>query len=397
MKIALVAPLDLSFVLFCKGIVDNLNEINDIELVLISDVHGKDNYCSNIIKKWNVKFIPIKCHRYVNLIKDLNYIFSLYKIFKKEKFDAVINIATKPNIYGSIAGHFANVNKIFCSVWGRGSVFVDNKKSVKEKLIKFILLKLYKRAFNVCSKVWFTNQYDLNYFKSVKLIDNNKIILTKNYVPTDDYAPYILSHHREVVLRNELKMKKEDKLVVMVGRLIWAKGVREFVESSKILKDKLPWLKFVFIGPVEKGISDVVPESYLRENEKTGNFIWTGFRKDVKDIYALADLAVLPSYYKEGGYPRALTEPMSMGKPIIAADSPDCRGPVEHEKNGYLIPIKNSKALADGIEKIMLDDSLRETMGKYSRKKAVRDFDEKMIVHDVLSKMGFDIPTSVMN
>jgi len=385
MKVAVISPDDLSTVLFCKGIVDTLKKMDGIEPILISDVFGEDGYYKNILKTWDVKFFPVKGTRYVNPVVDLQYMNSIYRIIKKEKVDAIINNCTKQNIYGSIVGNFANVDKILCSVWGRGSLFSENNKSIKEHLVKLVLIQLYKKAFHISSKVWFTNQNDLDYFITKKLVDKRKVILTKNYVNTDDYVPCALPLEKAANLRNELHMKDGDKLVVMVGRLIWAKGVREFVEASQLLKAKMPWLKFVFVGPSENGISDAVPESYLKESEKLGNFIWTGFRKDVKDIYALADLAVLPSYYKEGGYPRALTEPMAMGKPVIAADSPDCRGPVEHGKNGYLIPIRNSHALADAITSIMSDDCKRRNFGEYSRIKAVNEFDEKVIVKQVIN------------
>jgi N,N'-diacetylbacillosaminyl-diphospho-undecaprenol alpha-1,3-N-acetylgalactosaminyltransferase len=172
----------------------------------------------------------------------------------------------------------------------------------------------------------------------------------------------------------------------MVARMIWAKGIKEFVEASKILKDRMPHVKFVLVGPKEEGIDDAVPESYLTESERSENFIWTGFRNDVKDLYAISDLAVLPSYYREGGYPRALTEPMAMGKPVITTDNVDCRSTVEHGRNGYLVPIKNAKALADAIEILMNDDKKRERFGQYSRLKAVKEYDEKIIVQQVIKK-----------
>lgn len=166
--------------------------------------------------------------------------------------------------------------------------------------------------------------------------------------------------------------------------MIWAKGVGEFAEAAEILRDRLPFVKFILVGPEETTSPDAVPEMYLKDAERKANFMWIGFRNDVKDLYALSDVAVLPSYYREGGYPRALTEPMAMGKPVIAADSIDCRAPVENGRNGFLVPIKDSKALAAAIETLMVDEKKREEFGRYSRIKAVTEYDEKVIVRQVV-------------
>ena len=132
----------------------------------------------------------------------------------------------------------------------------------------------------------------------------------------------------------------------------------------------------------------------MREKEKSANFKWLGFQDDVKRLYAIADLAVLPTYYKEGGYPRALLEPMAMGKPVITTNSEDCRGAIEDGKNGFLVPIQDSRALASAVDQIMSDDHLRERLGAYSREKAVRDFDEQEIVFDALSRLGLPVKVS---
>src|SRR5207237_7943469 len=126
---------------------------------------------------------------------------------------------------------------------------------------------------------------------------------------------------------------------------------------------------------------------YLKEHSRHANFIWTGFRNDVHSFYSLADVAVLPSYYREGGYPRGLTEAMCMGKPIITTDSVHCRGTVEHGNNGYHVQVKDFRALADAIREIIADDDKRERFGRYSREKAVAEFDEKTIVADVVRRM----------
>jgi N,N'-diacetylbacillosaminyl-diphospho-undecaprenol alpha-1,3-N-acetylgalactosaminyltransferase len=379
MKIAIVCPDGLSVLLFLKGVIRTLKERDGVEVVVVND----DGEYKEEIEALGTKSIRVEMCRFMSPLKDVIYTAKLYRIFKQENIDVVINVSTKPNIYGTIAAKLSRSKKILCSVWGRGAAFVDDT-SVQQQLLKMSLSALYWVAFKLSDKVWFTNMNDYEYFRSRHTVSPQKVILTKNYVNIEEYSPSVLPLERLEELRTELHLTDQHQVVVMVGRMIWAKGVREFVEASRLLEEKLPFVKFILVGPEEDGSADAVPVSYLREHERSNNFQWVGFRNDVKDLYRLADLAVLPSYYREGGFPRALTEPMSMGKPIIASDSVDCRSPVEDGKNGYLVPIKNAHALASRIEELMLDEEKRAAFGRYSRSKAKKELDENVVVPQVI-------------
>lgn len=379
MKIAIVCPDGLSVLLFLKGVIRTLIERQGVEIIVLND----DGEYKKEIEALGTKSIRVAMRRFMNPLADVTYTRTLYRIFKREKVDVVINVSTKPNIYGTIAAKLSRSPRILCSVWGRGAAFVDGG-GVKQRLLRTTLSTLYWVAFKLCDKVWFTNMNDYEYFRSRRSVSPHKAILTKNYVDTVEYAPSPLSPERLQTLREEFQLTDRHNVVVMVGRMIWAKGVREFVEASQLLQAKRPFVKFILVGPEEEGSADAVPASYLRESGRGNNFQWVGFRNDVKDLYRLADVAVLPSYYREGGFPRALTEPMSMGKPIIASDSVDCRSPVEEGKNGYLVPIKDSHALASCIEELMLDQGKREAFGRYSRIKAQKELDENVVVPQVI-------------
>ena len=383
MKIALIVPLDFTAVLCCKAMMNILKEYENSEVCVISEVVPEGGYVKTI-ESWGFEHIHVDMDRHVNPLRDLKYTFTLYKILKAKKIDIVINACTKPNIYGPVAAKLAGVEKILSSVWGRGTAFLDDA-GFKWKVLKFILEKLYYVSFRLSDKVWFTNNNDYDYFIGRKTVQKSKTILTKNYVDIDEFSPTVLPEEKLNSFRKEFGFKCDDKIVILVGRMIWSKGIGEFVEASKILQDKLPDVKFILVGAEEKTSPDAVPTSYLEDSNKMSNFHWVGFRTDVHDLYAFSELAVLPSYYREGGYPRALTEPMAMGKPVIAADSIDCRLPVEEGKNGYLVPIKDSQALADAIERIMIDDKKRNMFGSYSRTKVESEYDEKVIVRQVIN------------
>ena len=391
MKIAIILPNDFSIVTFCGALVEFLQNGDQNKVYAVCGVHGQhgentSGYYSEIMKSWGVAHLPISYYRFLSVRKDIKYIFSLYRILRNEKFDMVVNIATKANIYGSIIAKIIGTKNIACSVWGLGVNFGDHP-GIKEKGVKSLILLLYKIAFRFCNRVWFTNEHDYNWFLSKRIVKPSKSFLTRNYVNTSYYSPVSVPQHKILDLRRELGLNLNDRSVVMVARMSWAKGVKEFVEAAAILRDGYPTVKFILVGPMDDGSPDCVPESYLKENEKYQNFVWTGFRKDVPVFYALADLAVLPSYYREGGFPRGLTEAMAMGKPIITTDSVHCRATVEDGKNGYHVPIKDSKALASAIEKIIVDNDKMEKFGRYSREKALNELDERKIVSEVVRKM----------
>ena len=385
MKIAIVIPNDFSIVWFCEELVKALLSDKNNTICVISDIHDGYEYghYAEIMKKWGVDHIPIKFYRFVNPVEDLKYLITLYKILRQEKVDMVLNISTKPNLYGSIAAKLANVDKIVCSVWGLGLAFAD-MKGFKSRILKIIVKMLYRIAFNISQKVWFTNKIDHDYFVSRNIVSPEKAILTKNYVNTDEFSPESVSREEILKLKKELGLKLEDKVVIMLARMSWAKGVRQFVEAASILRKDMPELKFVLVGPEDVGSSDRVPESYLRDSEKYDNFMWLGFRRDVKELYAISDLAVYPSYYREGGYPRGLTEPMAMSKPVITTDSIHCKGTVEDGKNGFIVPIKDSKSFANAIKKIASDEEMAHEFGRCSREKAINEFDEKKIIRQLV-------------
>lgn len=383
MKIAIVIPNSLSALLFCKGIINNMKSVDgyDIHIICQEDIHADK------LRELGVNIINLDMYRFISPIRDTLYLVKLYKIIKREGFDVFLNFSTKPNIYGPIAAKMANVKTIISHIVGLGATFLPNN-GIKSILLQNILLRLYHLSCKLCDKVWFTNPNDLNLFISWDIINKKKVVLTKNYLDVDYYSSTTVDSTSIFGLKKELDIRDKDRVVIMVARMIWSKGIKEFAEASEILKDKHPHIKFLLVAPLEPNALDSVPESYIRQIEQKSNLKWLGFRSDVKSLYALSDLAVLPSYYKEGGYPRALTEPMAMGKPIITTESEDCRGTVEEGKNGYLVPVKDSKALAAAISLLIEDNDKLIQFGQYSRLKAERDFDENKIVPQALIECG---------
>lgn len=384
MKIAFFCPDDLSTVIFAKSFLKFVKDRDHIEGYTISPVLM--NYIDQL-DKLVVRHYPVRMGRYVSPYSDLCCFLSVYGICRRERFDAVLNFTTKPNVLGAVAARWAGVTKVVCAVRGLGGPFLP-QSDLKGRLLQRMVKILYRLACSMSDKVWFTNQGDMDYFLQDGLVGLEKTVKTTNALDIAEYSQDCIDKDEIRKLKRELALQENDKIVVMVGRMIWSKGIREFVEAAESVGRERPDLKFILVAPGEKGHPDEVPDSFITAKGKMENFIWLGFRKDVKNIYAISDLAVLPSYYNEGGYPRALLEPMAFGKPVITTDLPQCRGPVEDGRNGYLIPPRDVRALQEAILKVFGNEEERRRMGVYSRVKIESEFDDRRVVEKILSNIG---------
>ena len=353
----------------------------DNDVTVISDLHDgyRRGHYRDIVKQWGVKHKYVKTSRFISPFQDLRYLLALYRILRTDRYDMVINVATKPNIYGSIAARWAKADRIVCFGWGLGLTF-EKTRNIRRLGIKYIMSVLYWYAFKVSHKVWFTNEHDLDYLASRGIINREKAILTRGFVDTDLYSPSSVSESKSINLKKGLGYNLEDKIVIMVARMSWAKGVKQFCEASDLLRNDYPNVKFLLVGQEDTGSPDGVPKSYLDRYEEHANFSWLGYRIDIRELYSIAYMAVFPSYYREGGWPRGITEPMAMGKPVITTESKHCSSAVDDGVNGLIVPVKNSGVFARAIEKIVRDEKLAADFGERSREKAVRELDEKLIM-----------------
>ena len=386
MNIALVCPDGLSIILFCKGIIRALQSIPSARVFVMCEAGTHEQEIAAL----GVSCISVPMYRWLSPWEDFKYCWRLWREMRCCKCELVLNFATKPNIFGTFAGKFAGARLNYLHVVGLGAGF-ESRSNFRGKVMRWMFFRLYRLACQWSNKVWFTNKQDRLFFIDRGLISDKNTVLSRNYLDTDEYAIELISDQRKNEARSLCRLADGEKMVIMVARMIWQKGIREFAEAAELLRDTHPKLKFILVAPLETGSQDAVPEAYVREKEKSANLKWLGFQNDVKCLYAIADLAVLPTYYKEGGYPRALLEPMAMGKPVITTTSEDCRGTIEEGKNGFLVPIQDSQALTAAIAQVMSDDELREKLGAYSRVKAVRDFDERSIVLNALRELGLPV------
>lgn len=340
-------------------------------------VAAKDTGKREKIEKLGFVFENIDFDRKsTNLLIELKTIIQLYNLFKKRQPRVVYQVTIKPIIYGLLINRFFKIKSIN-TICGLGYVFTNEKKNHLRRLIVF----LYKFVFrNSNSFTFFENKNDLNTFLNLGIITKEK----KNKIVNG--AGVNLDKFNAIVTR-----KVTGKInVVFPSRMLWDKGVEEFIEAAKLLEKKYKGVVFFKLyGMIDEGNKEAVSKGYLEEIKIADYLEWFGFKEDMVSVYEGADIVVLPSYYGEG-LPTSLAEACAMGLPIITTDSVGCKECVDEGVNGFKVPIKSVYELANAIENLILNEDLRIDMGNASRLKAEKDFDQKKIVKqysEVFEKM----------
>lgn len=381
MKIALVAPDDFSLLIYRKGLILSLLKLGH-EVCLIS----KAGEFVPQLEKLGARHISVNLGRFINPISDLSVLIRFYQIFRKEKFDIVHNFTIKPNNYGTFMAYAAGCNKILNSVTGLGFIVYEPwEKSFISSTLKFGLKIFYALSSRLSEKTWFQNPDDMSYFIKNRMIKPDKAVLVKS--SGINLKEWKLPGNEKIAsLKKNSGFHPDDILVVMVTRALNSKGIHEFLYAMEELTGKYSHIKFVLAGGAEENLNRGVPASLLKEKAARHPFFWLGHQENVIDIFAIADIIVFPSYYREG-VPRCLLEAMALKKPIVTTDHGGCREAVENGINGFLVPVRDGNAVAEKVELLILSPELRDKMGNAGFEKAKLEFDEKLIVDALLKNL----------
>jgi glycosyltransferase involved in cell wall biosynthesis len=171
--------------------------------------------------------------------------------------------------------------------------------------------------------------------------------------------------------------------VVLAARMLWDKGVGEFVEAARLIRQAGVQARFALVGDPDPDNPASVPEAVLRSWHGQDGIEWWGRRDDMPSVYHAAHIACLPSYYREG-LPKVLLEAAACGRPLITTDAPGCREVVQDGDNGILVTPRDAQSLARAIGKLIGDEKLRHTMGKRGREIILKDFSSELVVRETL-------------
>ena len=359
MKIIFSSNISWSIYNFRRGLLMSLKKDGHH----IYTIASKDDY-SNKLEELGFRHTNIIINNNSkNPINDLNLIYQYYKIYKKIAPDVICHNAIKPNIYGTIAAGILNI-PVVNNISGLGTIFINNNFStIIAKLLYFISQKK-------AAAVFFQNSSDLELFLKNKLINKNKcIIIPGSGVNTKKFV-------REMGI-NKLNKKFT---FLFIARLIYIKGIIEFVEAAKIIKNKFPNVQFDILRPIYSSGETAIKPSELEEWISSGYINYLGESDLVKQEMDKANCVVLPSYRE--GLSKVLIEASSMSLPIITTNVPGCKDVVIDGETGFLCKVKDHIDLALQMEKmIMLSSQEIKLMGEKGRKRAIEVFDENIIIN----------------
>ena len=338
----------------------------NFEVVILSPI---DEYISYLNKPSHVKHVPLRFlfPQRKNPFLDFLFCYELWKTYKDEKPDLVINFTIKPNIYGGMIGRLLNI-PIINVVTGLGYPFLHPTG------INKIIPLLYKLSFARIKKLITYNKEDRSEFIKRKIVPAEKcFIVNGSGVNTNRFRPSFNS-------------KKNSPFVfIFIGRLLQDKGILEFVKAAKDISELNIEVEFWVIGNFTYSNPSAIKKEDLWEWVENGYIKYFGFANDVRKYLSKADVMVLPSHRGEG-VPRSIIEAMSMGKPIITTDSAGCQDTVEHGENGLLVPVDNEAALKEAMLYLFnTSEKDLEKMGRKSRLNALQKFDVKIITDQFIN------------
>jgi glycosyltransferase involved in cell wall biosynthesis len=315
------------------------------------------------------RHIPVKMDsRGANPIKDFLLIFELYWIYKKTKPDVILHYTIKPNIYGTIAANLLGI-PVVNNVCGLGTIFL------KDNIVSRVAIGLYKIAFRFPKKIFFQNEDDKNLFVERKIVSEKVCdLLPGSGININDFSP-------------GKKPVNKRFTFLLISRLIYDKGILEYVEAIDRLKSEGINADFQLLGPIDEKHKRGIPINVIQEWIEKNQVEYLGTTEDVTSFIENADCIVLPSYRE--GTPKALLEAASMAKPIVATNVPGCNNVVRDGKNGYLCNLKDSSDLARKMKMMFsLEPHSRSEMGKYSRDYVKRKFDENIVIEKYISTIN---------
>jgi glycosyltransferase involved in cell wall biosynthesis len=289
---------------------------------------------------------------------------SIRRVFTNIKPDLVHAVTIKPVLYGGIAARTTGVKRMVFAVSGLGLVFVADGMAAKVR--RWLVGRMYQFAINVKnSKVIFQNPVDKKVLQEAVRLPDNKCEKIRG--SGADLTTYNVEPEPNVIS------------VVMAARLLKEKGVYQFVDAARTLKQRGLDVTFKLVGEPDPGNPNTVTQQELDlwSNEEYVELL--GFRQDINQVFAQSNIVVLPSFYGEG-LPKVLIEAAACGRAVVTTENPGCLEAIEVNKTGLAVPIKDSIALADAIEKLVVDAELRMQFGKAGRQLAEREFDVDSVV-----------------
>lgn len=319
-----------------------------------------DEAVTRTLAGWGVVCRPVHLGRTgMNPLADLGAVAALVRLMQRERPDIFFGYTTKPVVYGTLAARLAGVPRRIAMITGLGYAFTEGTE-VKRRLAHAIAQAGYRLSLRFADGVIFQNPDDRAYFLEHRLVADPEraALVAGSGVDLAHYAPAPLPDGPATFL--------------MIARLLRDKGVREFAEAARVVKQAHPDARFVLVGRLDSNPA-AVQRAELDAWVREAIVEYRGELADVRPEITGCHVYVLPSYRE--GMPRTVLEALATGRAIITTDVPGCRETVLESSNGVLVPPRNSKALASAMRRFAEDRGLVAAAGAASLALARERFD----------------------
>ena len=311
------------------------------------------------IESLGIRVIPVDFSRHgLNPFRELVTIRQLRRAIQNFDPDIVHNIALKPVVLGTLAAKTRRVRNIVNAPVGMGYIFSSDDR--KAKFLRPIIRQVFRLFLNPTgSRVIIENHDDFN------------SLVSSRFVRVADLA-LVMGAGVDTEVFSSSPEPSNPIVVSLIARMLKDKGVNEFVDAARLIKDAGSDAQFQLVGDIDSGNPTTLTRTQLEQWTNEGIMRWIGHVDDVPQILAASHIVCLPSYRE--GLPKSLIEALAAGRPVVATDVPGCREVVIHGLNGLLVGPRNASALADAIRTLIADKDMRMRFGAAGRLRAEQEF-----------------------
>ncbi|KTD72244.1 glycosyltransferase family 4 protein [Legionella tucsonensis] len=299
-----------------------------------------------------------------NLFREVKSIFAIYRLMRTVKPDLVHLVTIKPVLYGGLVARLLRIPSVVVAISGLGSQYISS--NLTTKLRRKVMNQLYRLALKHPNlKIIFQNPDDRQMLLQMGAFSLSQTVL-------------IRGSGVDLSLYQATPEKNGEIVVAMISRLLKDKGVIEYVAAAKMLRSQGVNARFMLIGEIDYGNPTCIDKDLLKTWHGEGYVELFGFRKDIPQLMQQTNIIVLPSYRE--GLPKVLLEAAASGRAVVTTNVPGCRDAIEPNQTGLLVPVKDVKALASAIERLIDDSDYRQQLGKEGRLLAEREFSIEHVV-----------------
>jgi len=324
------------------------------------------NCChGEIIRNAGLNFINLKFERRsFSPWYKLRTLLSIWRVYSSERPDLVHHIALEPILFGTFIARLRGIKNVVNAPTGMGYVFTSNHL-LAHFLQPLVLLAMRSLLNPPGSYVIFENQDDIR-------------LLTDKGIVRPDNAVLICGAGIDLARFHPGPEPEGVPVITLTARMLWSKGIKEFVEAARLIKSSGIKARFLLVGKVDKGNPTAIDRNQLLAWQSEGVIEWLGYREDIPAVLAMSHIFCLPSYRE--GLSQSLLEALAAGKPVVTTDVTGCRDVVTHGDNGLLVPPKDTKLLAAAFEQLIASKELRQKFGARGRIRAVTEFGNDKII-----------------